>query len=145
MKRVLFVCTGNRARSQMAEGLLRHLAGDRFQAYSAGKEPKCLAPLTVEVMAEMGVDICGQRSQSVEEFAGERFDYVITVCDSARERCPAFPGGGKRVHWSVEDPAEAAGREEPSRQAFRAARDDLRTRIEGFLRPEVVEGGASSG
>ena len=144
-KRVLFVCTGNRARSQMAEGLLRHLAGDRFQAYSAGTEPKGVAQLSVEVMEEIGIDIRSQRSQSVEEFAGERFDYVITVCDSARERCPAFPGGGKRIHWSVEDPAEAEAREEPSRQAFRAARDDLRTRIEGFLRQEVTEGGAASG
>ncbi len=145
MKRVLFVCTGNRARSQMAEGLLRHLAGDRFQACSAGTEPKGIARLTVEVMREIGVDVSGQRSKSVAEFAGERFDYVITVCDSARERCPAFPGGGKRIHWSVEDPAEAEAREEPSRQAFRAARDDLRTRIEGFLRRDVVEGGAASG
>ncbi len=131
---MLFVCTGNRARSQMAEGLLRHLAGDRFQACSAGTEPKGVAYLTVEVMEEIGIDIRGQRSQSAEEFAGERFDYVITVCDSARERCPAFPGGGKRIHWSVEDPAEAEAREEPSRQAFRAARDDLRTHIEEFLR-----------
>ncbi len=145
MKRVLFVCTGNRARSQMAEGLLRHLAGDRFQACSAGTEPKDVAHLTVEVMEEIGIDIRGQRSQSVEEFAGERFDCVITVCDSARERCPAFPGEGKRIHWSVEDPAEAEGREGPSRQAFRAARDDLRTRIEGFLRQEVTEGGVASG
>jgi arsenate reductase len=96
----------------MAEGLLRHPAGDRFQACSAGTEPKGVARLTVEVMEETGIDIRGQRSQSVEEFAGERFDYVITVCDSARERCPAFPGGGKRIHWSVEDPAEAEGREE---------------------------------
>ena len=145
MKRVLFVCTGNRARSQMAEGLLRHLAGDRFQACSAGTEPKGVAPMTVEVMEEIGIDIRGQRSQSVKEFAGERFDYVITVCDSARERCPAFPGGGERIHWSVEDPAEAEAREERSRRSFRAAPDDLRTRIEGFLRQEVTEGGAASG
>ena len=93
-KRVLFVCTGNRARSQMAEGLLRHLASDRFQACSAGTEPKAVGHLTVEVMEEIGIHIRGQRSQSVEEFAGERFDYLITVCDSARERCLAFPGGG---------------------------------------------------
>ena len=145
MKRVLFVRTENRARSQMAEGLLCHLAGDRFQACSAGTEVGGVALLTVEVMEEIGIDIRGQRSQSVEEFAGEQFDYVITVCNSACERCPAFPGGGERIHWSVEDPAEAEARVEPSRQAFRAALDDLRTRIEGFLRPEVVEGGASSG
>ncbi len=129
----------------MAEGLLRHPASDRFQACSAGTEPKGVAHLAVEVMEEIGIDIRCQRSRSVEGFAGERFDYVITVCDSARERCPAFPGGGKRIHWSVEDPAKAEAREEPSRQAFRAARDDLRTRIEGFLRQEVVEGDAGSG
>ncbi len=141
MKRVLFVCTGNRARSQMAEGLLRHLASDRFQACSAGTEPKGIARLTVEVMREIGVDVSGQRSKSVAEFAGERFDYVITVCDSARERCPAFPGGGERIHWSVEDPAAAEAGGEPSRQAFRAARDELRARIEGFLQ----QGGAVNG
>ena len=121
--------------------LLRHLAGDRFQACSAGTEPKGIARLTVEVMREIGVNVSGQRSKSVVEFAGERFDYVITVCDSARERCPAFPGGGERIHWSVEDPAEAEAREEPSRQAFRAARDELRARIEGFLQ----QGGAVNG
>ncbi len=141
MKRLLFVCTGNRARSQMAEGLLRHLAGDRFQACRAGTEPKGIARLTVEVMREIGVDVSGQRSKSVAEFAGERFDYVITVCDSARERCPAFPGGGERIHWSVEDPAAAEAGGEPSRQAFRAARDELRARIEGFLQ----QGGAVNG
>ncbi len=145
MKRVLFVCTGNRARSQMAEGLLRHPASDRFQACSAGTEPKSIARLTVEVMREIGVDVSGQRSKSVAEFAGERFDYVITVCDSARVRGPAFPGGGERIQWSVEYPAAAEAGGEPWRQAFRAARDDLRTRIEGFLRQEVVEGGAASG
>ena len=145
MNRVLFVRTENRARSQMAEGLLCHLAGDRFQACSASTEVGGVAILTVEVMEEIGIDIRGQRSQSVEEFAGERFDYVITVCNSACERCPAFPDGGERNHCSVEDSAEAEAREEPSRQAFPAARDDLRTRKEGFLRQEVVEGGAASG
>ncbi len=138
MKRALFVCTGNRARSQMAEGLLRDLAGDRFQACSAGTEPKGLARLTVEVMREIGIDVSGQRSKSVAEFAGQRFEYVITVCDSARQHCPAFAGGGARIHWDVEDPADAEGRGEPSLQAFRAARDDLRTRIEGFLRQGVA-------
>ncbi len=138
VKRVLFVCTGNRARSQMAEGLLRHLAGDRFQVYSAGTEPKGLAHLTVEVMREIGIDVSGQRSKSVAGFAGQRFDYVITVCDSARQRCPAFPGGGERIHRDVVDPADAEGRGEPSLQAFRAARDDLRSRIEGFLRQGVA-------
>ncbi len=132
MKRVLFVCTGNRARSQMAEGLLRHRAGDRFQAHSAGTEPKGLAQLTVQVMDEIGVDVSGQRSKHVEEFAGQPFDYVITVCDAARTRCPAFSGGGERIHWDIEDPAEARG--VPGLDAFRAARDGLRRRIEECLR-----------
>ena len=106
MKRVLFVCTGNRARSQMAEGLLRQMAGDRLEAHSAGTEPKSLAEETVAVMREIGIDVSGQRSKSVDEFAGQEFDYVITVCDTARESCPVFPGGGKRLHWSVADPAD---------------------------------------
>jgi arsenate reductase len=134
MRRVLFVCTGNRARSQMAEGLLRHLAGDRFEVYSAGTEPKGLVRATVDVMAEIGIDVGSQRSKHVEEFAGQRFDYVITVCDSARERCPTFPGEGQRIHWEVEDPADAEARGVPLPEAFRAARDDLRKRIEGLLR-----------
>ncbi len=134
MKRVLFVCTGNRARSQMAEGLLRHLAGNQFQAYSAGTEPKGLARLTVQVMEEIGVDVSGQRSKHLGEFAGQPFDYVITVCDAARQRCPAFPGGGERIHWDVDDPADAEARGVPVLDAFRAARDGLRRRIEEFLR-----------
>jgi arsenate reductase len=134
MNRVLFVCTGNRARSQMAEGLLRHLAGDRFRVDSAGIEPKGVARSAVEVMREIGIDITGQRSKPVEEFADQRFDFVITVCDSARERCPVFAGEGTRLHWSVADPADAEARGESPLAAFRAARDDLRTRIEGFLR-----------
>jgi len=136
MKRVLFVCTGNRARSQMAEGLLRHLAGDRFEVHSAGTKPKGLAEQTVEVMREIGVDISGQRSKHVEEYAGQPFDYVITVCDSARQSCPVFPGGGERIHWDVEDPLYAELRGESTVQALRHARDELRIRIEGFLRTQ---------
>ncbi len=134
MRRVLFVCSGNRARSQMAQQPLRHLAGDRFGVHSAGTEPKGLARLTVEVMREIGIDVSGQQSKSVKEFANQRFECVITVCDSARQRCPVFPGGGERIHWGVEDPADAEGRGEPPLQAFRAARDALRARIEKFLR-----------
>jgi len=140
MKRVLFVCTGNRARSQMAEGILRHLAGDRFEAFSAGTEPKDIAPLTVSVMQEIGIDISGQRSKSVDEFAGREFDYVITVCDRAKERCPVFPGQGKRLHWSVEDPADAEARGVPPPRAFQAARDELWARIEALVRAEGREG-----
>ena len=133
MKTALFVCTGNRARSQMAEGLLRHLAGERFEVHSAGTQPKGLAEQTVEVMREIGVDIRGQRSKHVDTYAGQSFDYVITVCDSARQVCPLFPGGGKRIHWDVEDPLFAELRGESAAQAFRNARDELRSRILGFL------------
>ena len=143
MKRVLFICTGNRARSQIAEGLLRHLAGDRFEVHSAGTKPKGLAEQTIEVMREIGVDISGQRSKHVEEYAGQPFDYVITVCDSARQSCPVFPGGGERIHWDVEDPLYAELRGESTVQALRYARDELRSRIEGFLR--TVSGGDSPG
>ena len=136
MKRVLFVCTGNRARSQITEGLLRHLAGDRFEVHSAGTKPKGLAEQTVEVMREIGLDISGQRSKHVEEYAGQPFDYVITVCDSARQSCPVFAGGGARIHWDVEDPLYAELRGESTVQALRDARDELRSRIEGFLRTE---------
>ncbi len=133
MRRALFVCTGNRARSQMAEGLLRHLAGERFEVYSEGTEPKSVVAQTVAVMRETGIDISGQRSKSVEELAGQGFDYVMTVCDSARQVCHTFPGGGTRLHWDVEDPADAEAREVPPADAFRTARDDLRRRIEQFV------------
>ncbi|MDP2674337.1 MAG: arsenate reductase ArsC [Dehalococcoidia bacterium] len=133
MNRVLFVCTGNRARSQMAEGLLRHLAGDRFEVHSAGTQPKGLAERTVEVMREIGIDVSGQRSKHVDVYAGQRFDYVITVCDSARQSCPVFPGGGERIHWDVEDPLHAEMRGASTLQAFREARDELRRRTEEFL------------
>ena len=131
--RVLFVCTGNRARSQMAEGLLRHLAGDRFDVYSAGTLPSGTSTLTVEAMREIGIDISGQRSKSVDEFAGWNFDYVITVCDSARQVCPSFPGNGERLHWDIEDPSDTEARGVSLTQAFRIAREELRKRIELFV------------
>jgi len=106
-KSVLFLCTGNSARSQMAEGLLRHLADDRFEVFSAGTKPVGLNPNAVKAMSEVGIDISGHRSKSVDEFVGQQFDYVITVCDNAKEACPIFPGPGKRVHHSFEDPAGA--------------------------------------
>lgn len=132
MKRVLFVCTGNSARSQMAEGLLRHAAGDRFEVYSAGTQPKGLSPYAVAVMREMGIDISHQRSKSVDEYVGRRFDFVITVCDSARQACPTFPGKAQRLHWDIADPAAAEGGAEEVMAAFRAARDELRRRVEEF-------------
>ena len=132
-KRVLFVCTGNRARSQMAEGLLRHIAGDTFEVQSAGTRPSGMSELTIEAMREIGIDVSGQWSKPVDDVAGHRFDYVITVCDSAREECPLFPGG-EQLHWSVEDPSDTEARGVPLVEAFRLAREDLRQRIELFAR-----------
>jgi arsenate reductase (thioredoxin) len=132
-ERVLFLCTGNSCRSQMAEGLLRDMAGDRFDVQSAGVNPTGVNPLTVRVMAEIGIDISGQRSKPVEEMAGQRFDYVITVCDSAREACPVFPGAAKQLHWSFEDPAEAAGTENERLAVFRRVREEIAGNIRHFL------------
>jgi len=109
----------------MAEGLLRHLAGHSFEAFSAGTEPKGLAAQTVQVMREIGIDVSAQRSKSVDEYRDRSFDYVITVCDSARRVCPAFPGAGRRLHWDVEDPSDAVARGIELRDAFRLARDEL--------------------
>jgi arsenate reductase len=129
-KRVLILCTGNSARSQMGEGLLRHFAGDRFEVFSAGTKPVGLNPVAVAAMSEIGIDIAGQRSKSVEEFAGQAFDYVITVCDNAKESCPIFPGAGKRLHHSFEDPAGAP--EERRLESFRKVRDQLRSWLAEF-------------
>jgi arsenate reductase len=129
-KRVLFLCTGNSARSQMAEGLLRHLAGDTFEVFSAGTHPKDLHPKSVETMKEIGIDISGQRSKDVSEFKDQRFDYVITVCDRARQACPTFPGA-EPLHWGFDDPAD----EPPERQdrTFRRVRDEVLARLRLFL------------
>jgi arsenate reductase len=131
MKRVLFVCTGNRARSQMAEGLLRHLAGDRFEVHSAGTLPSGMSEYTIDAMGEIGIDISRQWSKHVGDFDGQRFDYVITVCDSAKESCPVFPGG-QQLHWSIEDPSDIEARGIPLPEAFRVTREELRKRIESF-------------
>ena len=120
----------------MAEGLLRHLAGDRFEVHSAGTRPSRLAEETVAVMREIGIDVSGQRSKHVDEYAGQAFDYVITVCDSARQACPAFPGGGQRLHWDVEDPADTEQAGASRTDAFRKARDVLRGYIGEFVRRE---------
>ena len=129
-KRVLILCTGNSARSQMAEGLLRELGGGRFEVESAGTRPSRVRDEAVEAMREVGLDISAQRSKSVDEFAGREFDYVITVCDNARESCPVFPGQTVRVHQSFEDPAAVEGDWEERLTAFRRVRDE----IGGWLR-----------
>jgi arsenate reductase len=130
--RVLFVCTGNSARSQMAEGWLRHLSAGRVEAASAGTEPRGLHPLAVRVMAERGVDISRQRSKHLSEVQGSRFDWVVTVCDRARQSCPVFPGA-RTVHWDLPDPAEARGSEEEVAEAFQRVRDELARRVEELL------------
>jgi arsenate reductase len=132
-RRVLILCTGNSARSQMAEGLLRHGAGDRLEVFSAGTRPSQVRPEAIAVMRERGIDISGHRSKSVDEFAGQPFDVVITVCDNAKESCPVFPARTQRIHWSLEDPAAANGPETQRLAAFRRIRDELEIYIEGFI------------
>lgn len=124
-KRVLILCTGNSARSQMAEGLLRHEAGDLFEVASAGVNPTRVRPEAIEVMRESGIDISAHHSKSVDEFIGQQFDYVITVCDNANEQCPTFPGHTKRIHWSFEDPAAVEGDEVARLEVFRRVRDEI--------------------
>ncbi len=131
--RVLFLCTHNSARSQMAEGLLRHLTGDRFEAYSAGTEATHVRPQALRVMGELGIDISGQESKTLDRYLGEPFDYVITVCDDAKEACPFFPGAAQRLHWSLPDPAAAEGTEDDRLEVFRSVRDRLRHHIEREL------------
>jgi arsenate reductase len=132
-KRVLILCTANSARSQMAEGLLRHDGGQAFAVESAGVEPSSVRPEAIEAMREIGIDISNQRSKSVAEFAGQAFDYVITVCDNARERCPVFPAKTTRIHWSFDDPA-AVGDEAARRAVFRRVRDEIRSRLRQFIK-----------
>jgi arsenate reductase len=131
--RVLFLCTHNSARSQMAEGLLRHLAGDRFEAHSAGTEATLVRPLAIRAMNEIGVDISEQESKTLERYLGEPFDYVITVCDDANEACPFFPGAKNRLHWSLPDPSSAEGTEEERLAVFRSVRDQLRDHVQTEL------------
>ncbi len=131
-KRVLILCTGNSARSQMAEGLLRRDGGEAFEVESAGIEASFVRPQAIEAMREVGIDISGHRSKSVEEFSGQEFDYVITVCDNAKERCPVFPGKPQRVHWSFDDPALVQGDEAAKLAVFRRVRDEIRHRLRLF-------------
>ena len=131
--RVLFLCTHNSARSQMAEGLLRHLARGRFEVHSAGTEAIAVRPQAIAAMDEIGIDISDQKSTTLERYLGESFDYVITVCDEANEACPVFPNAKRRLHWSFEDPSQASGPEAQRLEVFRRARDEIRQRIEGEL------------
>jgi arsenate reductase len=137
--KVLFVCTHNASRSQMAEGFLRHLGGDAFEAYSAGTEPGELHPLAVEAVAEIGVDISGLRAKPIDEFVQQPFDYVITLCDDAREACPFFPNAAARLHWSFPDPSTAEGTHEERLAVFRQVRDGIRDRIQELIATKTKE------
>ena len=132
--RVLFLCTANSARSQMAEALLRRRAGERVEEASAGIEPKGVHPLTIEVLAEVGIDAGGAVSDHVGRYLDEAWDYVITVCDRAAESCPVFPGAGRRLHWSFPDPAAAGSDDDERRAAFRRTRDAIDERLASFVR-----------
>lgn len=127
--RVLFLCTHNSARSQMAEGLLRSLGGDRFDVHSAGTIASQLRPEAIAAMTELGIDISGQSSKDLAPFLGQSFDRVVTVCDEAKESCPIFPGARSTAHWSIDDPAAVAGGDDERLAAFRRARDELRGRV----------------
>jgi arsenate reductase len=131
---VLFLCVENSCRSQMAEGLLNHLAGDRFEAASAGTHPSSLNSMAVQVMREIGIDISAQRSKSVDEMLGRQFNYVITVCDAARTFCPSFPASIASHHWNLEDPAASGDTPEEQRKAFLDVRQKLQRLITNFIR-----------
>ena len=133
MKKVLLLCTHNSCRSQMAEGIVNHYLGDRFQAFSAGTEATRVNPLAIKVLAELGIDISGHRSKTLDEFAGEKFDYVITLCGSANEQCPLFIGGVQRVHIGFDDPSQTTGTPEEILPEFRRVRDEIRSRLEEFF------------
>ena len=136
-KRVLFICTHNSARSQMAEGLLRHLGDERFEVFSAGTEATYVRPMAIRAMAELGIDISQQISKTLDRYLSEPFNDVITVCDSAAEACPVFPGAALRRHWSFEDPSKATGSESEQLEVYRRVRDQIRSRIENELLPDT--------
>jgi arsenate reductase (thioredoxin) len=135
-RRVLFICTHNSARSQMAEGLLRHIGDDQFEVFSAGSEATFVRPMAMQAMSELGIDISHQQSKTLDRYLGEPFDDVITVCDTAAEACPVFPGAVRRRHWSFEDPSKASGSETEQIQVYRKVRDEIRSRIENELLAE---------
>jgi arsenate reductase len=139
-QRVIFVCTHNSARSQMAEGMLRAWGGERFEVHSAGTEATRVRPEAIVAMAEVGIDISAQTSKTLEPYLGESFSWLITVCDQAKEACPTIPGVRQQAHWSIDDPSGVEGDEETRLEAFRVARDDLGDRIRAFIRaqPDAV-------
>ena len=136
-KEVLFLCTGNSCRSQMAEGYLRSLAESTYGVFSAGVEPTEVNPLAIKVMSEVAIDISKQRSKSVTEFSRQKFDYVITVCDNAKQACPVFIGDYKKIHWDLEDPAKADGSEQEKLAVFREIRTKINKNVLEFLRSDI--------
>jgi arsenate reductase len=138
--RVLFVCTGNSARSQMAEALLRQIGRGAFETFSAGTDPRGVNPLTVRALANVGIDASAARSKSVTEFLGQSFDYVVTVCDRARESCPVFPGGAESLHWGFDDPAEATGTEAERLAVFERVLGEISARLRTFAPAALREG-----
>ncbi|MCX7669048.1 MAG: arsenate reductase ArsC [Anaerolineae bacterium] len=142
LPRVLFLCTANSARSQMAEALLRKHAGDRFEVHSAGLEPKEINPYTRRALAEIGLDMAGQWAKGLDTYLGKtHFAYLITVCSKAEERCPVFPGMGVRLHWPFDDPAAVEGSDEEKLAAFRRVRDQIEARIREWLKQATEENG----
>jgi len=139
-KRVLFLCTSNRCRSQMAEALVNHDLGDRFEAFSAGTAPKTPHPIALAVLSELGIEHAGARSKHMNEYADQAFDHVITLCDSANETCPVFFGGVARAHLSFDDPDAATGTDEEKKAVFRRVRDEIRERVEAHLTDARGEG-----
>ena len=132
-KKVIFICTGNACRSQMAEGLLRHLAGDKFKVYSAGSHPSHLHPASIAVMAEWGIDIAHHTSEPIDDYLEAGIDIAITVCDNAQQSCPTFPGNVERIHWGLDDPYHSWGADPEDLPPYRETRDELKERIEGFI------------
>jgi arsenate reductase (thioredoxin) len=143
--RVLFVCTGNSARSQMAEAILRREGGDDFEVHSAGTHPKGVHPLTVRVLTAAGYDVSGARSKDLAAFVGQPFDYVVTVCDRARESCPVFPGAGEALHWGFDDPAEAEGTEEERLATFERVLGEISARVKAFAPMASARRGRATG
>jgi arsenate reductase (thioredoxin) len=137
-KRVLFLCSANSCRSQMAEGLINHFMGDRIAAFSAGTEATSVNPLAIEMLKEIGIDISAHRSKNISEFAGQRFDYVITICGNANETCPLYIGGTKKMHIGFDDPAKAKGTKEEILREFRRVRDEIKKIMTTFFQAEKI-------
>ena len=136
--KVIFICTGNSCRSQMAEGLLRDMAGDRFEIFSAGSHPSRLHPASIIVMAELEIDISNHSADSIDKYLDKDIDIVITVCDNARQVCPVFPGNVKRIHWSIDDPFHGWGAEPSDLIPYRETRENLKDRLESFINRELI-------